>query len=327
MKHTHVVHIGIDVSKQKLDIDAAELGATSIPNTPAQVRKALAAIARKAKPDNPLHVCFESTGPYTGALAEQCQALELPYSILNPNKVKHFAIAIAHAKTDPLDARLIRRYAQVKKPAPATPPSKAVALLDKFVLARDVLVKNTVALGGVLETLKGTPAAKPVERAIAQLQKQTAQCDMLIQQTIDADTELAGLVTALTAVKGVGTLTAAKVIANMPELGTLGRRNAAALAGLAPRTRESGAFKGRARIGGGRKQVRDALFMPATVAIRHNPELKRLHTRLIDKGKPYKVALTAIMRRLLCHLEVLAKNHRARREETPEIAPTYSKKK
>jgi transposase len=316
MNHPHVVHIGIDVSKQKLDIDAAQLGATSIPNTPAQARKALAAIARKAKPDKTLHICFESTGPYTAALAAQCQALKLPYSILHPYKVKHFAIAIAHAKTDALDARLIRRYAEVKNPAPTTPTRKALVQLDKLVLARDALVKSAVALRATLETLKASPAAKPVERAIAQLQKQTAECDVLIAQTVKADEQTAALVAVLSTVKGVGTLTAAKVIANMPELGTLGRRKAAALAGLAPHTRESGTYKGKSRIGGGRKHVRDALFMPATVAIRHNPELKRLHAGLMAKGKPYKVALTAVMRRLLCHLESRAKDYYTKHGET-----------
>jgi transposase len=317
MKNTDVAYIGIDVSKETLDVDAGDSGVLKIANTPVEVRKMLTTITRKAQEGRALQVCFESTGPYAGALIAECQAMGLPYSILNPYKVKHFATSVATAKTDSIDARLIRLYSEVRHPEPTPAPRKALADLDKLVLAREAVMKGTMALRNVLETLKGSCAAKPAERIIAFNMRKVAEYDRLIAEVMNTDMEVSGLADALGSVKGIGKLTAAKVIAGMPELGRLGRRKVAALAGLAPRTRESGQFKGKSRIGGGRKQVRDALFMPATVAIRHDPQMKRLHANLMAKGKPYKVALGAVMRRLLCHLESVAKDYYAQRKEMP----------
>jgi len=315
MKTAEVVYVGIDVSKETLDIDAGELGVTRVANTPLDVRKALAAIARRAQAGKAPQVCFESTGPYTGALIAECQVMGLPYSILNPYKVKHFAKSITQVKTDAMDARIIRLYSEVRRPAPTPVPHKALAELDTLVLAREAVMRSVIALRSTLETLNGTHAEKPMRRIIAFNEKKIAEYDGLLAEAVKKDAEVSGLVGALSAVKGVGTLTAAKVVSGMPEIGRLGRRKAAALAGLAPHTRESGQFKGKSRIGGGRKQVRDALFMPATVAIRYNPEMKRIHAHLMAKGKPYKVALTAVMRRLICHLDSVAKDYYARRKE------------
>ena len=316
MRNADVVHIGIDVSKETLDIDAGDLGVMKIENAPAQVRKALAAIARKAQ-GKPLHACFESTGPYHGTLAAECPAMGVAYSILNPWKVACFAKSIAHAKTDAIDASLVRRYAQVRRPAPTPPPRKAIAELDEHLLARESIMKGTVALRCVLSTLKAPEAGKPLRRAIASNEKRVAECDRLVAQAVKADAEVAGLAGALAAVKGVGELTAAKLVAWMPELGTLGRRKVAALAGLAPYTRESGRWKGKSRIGGGRKGVRDALYMPATSARCHDPHMRRAYENLRAKGKDHNVAQAAIMRKLLCYLEGVARDYYAKRREVP----------
>jgi len=317
MKDTQVAYIGIDVSKETLDIDAGEFGAMKITNTPMEVRKALKALARKAGAERTPQACFESTGPYTGALIAECQAGALRYSVLNPHKVACFAKSVAHAKTDAMDASVIRRYAEAKRPAPARPPRKALAELDEIILAREATMKTLVTLRSVLETVKAPAAAKPVKRTAAFLEKKVAGYDRLIAEAVRADAETSGLVGALSGVKGVGTLTAAKIAAWMPEIGTLGRRGAAALTGLAPHTRESGKWKGRARTGGGRKHVRNALYMPATVAIRHNPHMKRVYEGFMAKGTPYKIAITAVMRRLICHLESVAKAYYARRGLAP----------
>jgi transposase len=308
--HTEIEYIGIDVSKETLDIDAGSLGAAKIANTPAQVRKTLAQFTRKAT--LPLQVCFESTGPYIRPLVAVCQAKSMPYSVLNSQRVSSFAKALASAKTDAIDAYLIRLYAQVRRPAPTPILRKALVELDKLVLARDAIVKCNVALTGTLETLTGSPA-KLMRRVIAANKKKIDECGRLIAKTVKSDEETAGLVSALTGVIGVGELTAVKVISGMPELGHLGRRRVSSLAGLAPHTRESGHFKGKARTGGGRKSVRDALFMAATVAIRFDPEMKRFHEGLMARGKPYMVALTAVMRKMLCHLESVAKAYYAQR--------------
>jgi len=320
MKDAAVVYIGIDVSKETLDIDAGDLGVSRTGNTPAEVRKALKALARKAQGKG-LHACFESTGRYTDALVAECRRAGVAHSVLNPYKVACFAKSVAHAKTDAIDASLIRRYAQVRRPEPAPPPSKAAADLDGLLLLREAIVKATVALRSTLETVKRPAAARPMRRAIAYNEKRVAEYDRLIAGAVEADAEASGLVGALSAVKGVGALTAAKVVAWMPEIGTLGRRKAAALAGLAPRTRESGRWKGLSRIGGGRKGVRDALFMPATVARRHDPHMRRAYDGLMAKGKPHKVAQAAIMRMLLCRLDSVARDYRTKHKETQDSAP------
>ena len=314
MKRAGVVYIGIDVSKETLDIDAGDLGTMKISNEPAEIRKALRGFIRKAG-GGPLQACLESTGPYIRDLVAQCRAAGLPCSVLNPYKVACFAKSVAQAKTDRIDAALIRRYAEVRRPAPSREPPKAAIALDKLVQARARLARSLAELECAIEYMDCPVVRKVQGRTVKFLGKQVAECDRLIAEAAEADAEVGGLVGALDAVTGMGTLTAATIVGAMPEIGTLGRRRVASLAGLAPRTRESGKWKGKARIGGGRKQVRDALFMPATVAIRHDPVMRRLHEREIAKGKPYKVAITAAMRRLLCHLESVAKSYRAKHSE------------
>ena len=316
MRNTEVVYIGIDVSKETLDIDAGDFGVMKIENSPAQVRKALMAVARKAH-GNPLHVCFESTGSYHGTLAAECPVMGIAYSILNPWKVACFAKSIAHAKTDALDASLIRRYAQVRRPAPTPPPRKALADLDEHLLARESITKSTVALRCVLATIKTPAAGKPLKRVIASNEKKIAEYDRLIAEAVKADAEVAGLADALASVKGIGELTAAKLVAWMPELGTLGKRKVAALAGLAPHTRESGKWKGKSRTGGGRRHVRTALYMCAVSAMSANPEMKAFYQRLVARGVVKMVALTATIRRLLCYLESVAKNYYAQHKDVP----------
>ena len=316
MKDTQVVYIGIDVSKDTLDIDAGRLGAAKVANAPAEIRGELKALAKKAQ-GRALHACLESTGRLGDALVAECRRAGVACSVLNPYKVACFAKSVAHAKTDALDAAVIRRYAETRRPEPSPAPSEAAAALDALLVLREALVKAGVVLKAALDAAKAPAAAKPMRRAVACNGKRIAEYDRLIAGAVAADAETAGLVAALASVKGVGTLTAAKVAAWMPEIGTLGRRKAAALAGLAPRTRESGKWKGVARIGGGRKGVRNALFMPATVARIHDPHMRRAFEALTARGKPYKVALSAVMRMLLCRLDSVARDYRAKLKEMP----------
>ena len=311
MKETGAVYIGIDVSKGTLDIDAGDLGVLKVANTAAGVRKALAGLARKAGAGVPLHVCMEATGPYIRTLVAGCRSAGLPCSILDPHRVALFARSLSHAKTDRIDASVIRRFAQQSRPAPWRPPSGAAAKVDRFLLARDTLVESLGRLRNVLGTLRGSPAAKPLEKAAALMEKQVAGLDRLIAEAVAGDAGLAGLTAALASVTGVGALTAAKVAVWMPEVGTLGRRGAAALAGLAPHTRESGKWRGKSFTGGGRKCVRDALYMPATSARRSDPYMRRVYEGLRARGKIHKVAQTAVMRRLICSLEAAAKAYYA----------------
>jgi transposase len=316
----NIAYIGIDVSKDTLSIDAGALGTRTIPNTPADIRKALKGIVRKAG-DTPPHICFEATGPYTHALVKECCAL--PFSILNPYLVSQFAKSLGSAKTDPIDAGIIRRYAEVKRPEASPKPRESIARIRRLLTERNALTKSLVLFGAVVEG----GAAKHARQAIKAVGRLVKKIDAEIDKAGEADEETAGLVDALDGVTGVGRLTAVIVAAQVPEIGTLGRRKAGKLAGLAPFTRQSGRWKGKAFIGGGRKDVRNALYMPAMVARRYNPDLQTLHTRPTAKGKPCKVAMTAVMRKLFCHLDAVARKHKAARAAsgpTPSFLPSAS---
>jgi transposase len=160
---------------------------------------------------------------------------------------------------------------------------------------------------------KGSPEGAYLRKSIASDNRLIAKIEADIRAVLKSDARLGGLVAALAGTEGVGELTAAKVAALMPELGTLGRRRAASLAGLAPVTRQSGRWRGQSRIGGGRSSVRTALYMSALVAARHNPVLREVYTRLVAKGKKPKLALTAVMRRLIVRLDAVAKAYYAGR--------------
>jgi transposase len=307
MKDRPVVYIGVDVAKDSLSVDAGEVFKGEIENSTDAIRGLLNKLTKRCVDDQVVCICFESTGPYGERLFLECCEAGVPACILNPAKVRHYAKAMSEAaKTDPIDARVIRLFAENKRPEPTPPPSAATIHLRKLVLTRNALMKSVVQLSGTQETVVGSAAGEVLAKAIAELRMRIKELDRLITHAIAGDQRIAGLAAALAEIDGVGKLSAAKMVAMVPELGTLGRRRSAALAGLAPFTRDSGRYKGKTFISGGRAEVRRALFMPATVAIKHNPVLRDAYQNLRKNGKPYKVAITAIMRRLFQHMDAVA---------------------
>ncbi len=323
MKDTQTVYIGVDVSKDSLRFDSEDLLVGEVPNTASKIRAALGKLQKKVGEGNVLHICLEATGPYGELLAGECHRANIRVSVLNPAKVRHYAAAISEsAKTDPIDARVIRLFAQARNPPPTPRPSEAAVQLRKLVLAREALTRSATEFCGILDSVDGSQAAKAIKKTIASMKKQIGQLERQIQETLKSDEKLGGLSEALSEIQGVGPTTAATILAYAPEIGTLGRRQAGALAGLAPYTRDSGKLKGKAFISGGRPQVRCALFMPATVARRHNPVLKEIYERMIANGKPYKVAMTAIMRRLFCHMDAVAAAWLAEHDPGAQATPS-----
>ncbi len=317
MKDPKSVYIGVDVSKDSLRFDSENLLVGDVPNTAPKIRAALGKLQRTAGEGNEIHICLEATGPYGELLVSECHRAKIRVSVVNPAKVRYYAAAISEsAKTDPIDARVIRLFAQARTPLPMPAPSEESVQLRKLVLARDALVRSSTELCGALDSVKGSQAEKSVKKAIVAIKRQIAQLDTQIQETLQSDKKLCGISGALCGIEGVGSTTAAAVLAYTPEIGTLGRRRAGALAGLAPYARDSGRFKGKTFISGGRPQVRRALFMSATVARRYNPVLNTVYERLIASGKPYKVAQTAIMRRLFCHMDAVSAKWLAEHAET-----------
>jgi transposase len=302
-----VVYVGVDVAKDSLSVDMAGGFTGPVENTTEAVRGLLKKVEKHCGDAHTACICFEATGPYGERLFLECCQAGVRASMLNPAKVRQFAKAMSEsAKTDPIDALMIRLFAESRKPEPTPPPSAGLLAVRKLVVARNMLIQSVVQLSGTQETTAGSPAGDILAQAIGELRGRIKDLDGQIALALAGDEQLAGLVNALSDIDGVGKLSATKMVALVPELGTLGRRRAAALAGLAPFTRDSGRCKGKTFISGGRAEVRRALFMPATVAITHNPVLRAAYRNLRKNGKPYKVAITAIMRRLFQHMDAVA---------------------
>ena len=244
-------------------------------------------------------VVYESTGPWHRAL-EEALADTLPLACVNALRARRFAQALGQeAKTDAVDARVLAAMGAAIPLRNVTPRSATGRDLDELQTARDALVRDrTAALN------RGHHARYPLlkrqfELRLAQMERQIKALDAEIGKLIAADEALSRRAEVLTSIPGIARVTAAGLLSKMPELGRIDGKAAASLAGLAPVTRESGAWKGRSFIGGGRSRPRRMLYMAAVSAITHNPDLARKYQELRARGKPPKVALTAVMRKLV----------------------------
>jgi transposase len=227
--------------------------------------------------------------------------------MLNPGKVRKFAEGTSvMAKTDHIDARVIRLFAEHVKPAGDTPPPPAQARLRELAGSRAALERVAEQLSGHLDGAPGGDGAKAVRAALKHIDRQAGALGARMAEVRDSDARIKGLCGALDAIKGVGEKTALTVVALAPELGALGRRGSAALAGLAPHPRDSGKTNAPRFIKGGRFRLRRALYMPALSAAKHNAALKGVYQNLRGRGKPFKVAITAVMRRLFARMDSVA---------------------
>ena len=302
------VHIGLDVAKLTLQVDLAgrEL---ALPNTPAGHRSLLTALRRlQLKTGRPTHVVCEGTGGYERAVVRALQAAGQPVSVHNAARVRAFARAKGRlAKTDVLDAAVLSAFGAVMQPASDTPPSESEAALAALVARRDQL-KELVALEARRTEHHEHPAVKKEAALLAkQLAAHLAKIETEITAVLAASAEVKARVERLTQVAGVGVVSAYSLLAHLPELGQLPRGAIAALAGVAPMNADSGPMRGQRHIRGGRAPARKALYMAALCATLHNPLIKTFYQKLRAKGKPAKVALTAVMRKLLIHLNSLLK--------------------
>ena len=303
------IHVGLDVAKLTLQVDLAgrEL---ALPNTPAGHRSLLAHLRRlQAKTGQAVHVVCEGTGGYERAVVATLQAEDVAASVHNAARVRAFARAQGRlAKTDVLDATVLSDFGHAMQPASDTPPSESEAALAALVIRRDQL-KELVAL----ETRRDEHHLHPgVKREAVRLQKQLAahlkHIETQIKELLAVAEEVKMWVERLTQVAGVGPVSAYTLLAYLPELGKLSRGAIAALAGVAPMNADSGPIRGQRHIRGGRAPARKALYMAALCATLHNPLIKAFYKKLRTKGKPAKVALTAVMRKLLIHLNSLLKS-------------------
>jgi transposase len=314
-----VVYAGVDVAKAtlQLHLQGQQSEFRNIPEGLTRLHTHLQTVPG-------VHVVCEATGGYEQALVKLLQQGQIPVSVINPARVRAAAQAQGErAKTDPIDARGLTDYGQRYQPEP-TPPTSATQ--DKLVALTQWL--KQFIHGQALAKTQAEHHQDPFVRRqhaklLKHLQAQVAAVEKQIKALIQEDAALQQRVDCLDQIQGVGPRTAWMVLAHMPELGELNRHQVAALAGLAPWTRESGTMKGRRCIGGGRPEVRLALYMAALSAARCNPVLCPLYKHLRAKAKLPKVALTAVMRRLLTYM-----NHciKALPQETAAAQPQNAKK-
>lgn len=312
MTHTITRVAGVDIAKAHLDIALYPAGQTRrFANDPAGIRKLLSVL----KTEKAQRVVFEPTGPFHRPLEEALAEAGIAFVRVNPERARRFAEATGTlAKTDRIDARGLARMGAVLDLAPTLLPSPARQRLKELASTRRALVDAATAernrLGATTEPL----CRRLAGQRIAQLSRHIARIEREIEAVIAADPDLARQCDLLATIPGVGRLTAAVLLAEMPELGTMEARQAASLAGLAPIADDSGARRGRRVIRGGRATLRQALYMPAVSAIRHDPVMHAFYERLRAAGKPAKLALTAVMRKLVITANAIIRDGRAWRE-------------
>jgi transposase len=316
MTTTAPPYIGIDVSATRLDIAVWPTGAHWQSPYPAPHTAALAQVVGRLQAYAPQLVVLEATGGWEAALQTALTAAGLAVAVVNPRQVRDFARASGRlAKTDALDAQVLAQFAaQLQPPVRPVPPA-AIQALRALVRRRQQVVAMLVAESNA-RRLASAPVQVSIDRHRAYLQGERAALDAAITAAITADAALQEQAARLQSTPGVGPVLAATLLAELPELGQLNRREVAALAGVAPLNRDSGRRHGPRRCWGGRSTLRPALYMATRTAVRHNPVLRPLYARLRAAGKPDKVAIVACMRRLLIILNAMT------RDQLPFHAPS-----
>ncbi|MCJ7509700.1 MAG: IS110 family transposase [Dehalococcoidia bacterium] len=299
------IHVGIDVAKDRLDV-------AQRPGTEAwwvtNDESGIADLVARLKALGPTLVVLEATGgielPAVGALA----AAGLPVVVVNPRQVREFARATGRlAKTDAIDAQVLAQFAEAVRPALRPLPDAATHQLSSLVTRRRQVIEMLTAEKNRLRT--AAPAVcGHIKEHIVWLERSLSDLDRELGQVIHSSDIWRAQDNLLQSAPGVGPVLSTTLLAELPELGSLNRKEIAALVGVAPLNRDSGTLRGRRTVWGGRSQVRAALYMAALVATRRNPVIRAFYDRLVGAGKPKKVALTACMRKLLTILNAMIRH-------------------
>jgi transposase len=309
--------VGIDVAKANLDVaERPETAPMRLPND----ELGITALVERLTAAPPTLIVLEATGGLEGPVVAALTAAGLAVAVVNPRQVRDFAKAVGHlAKTDALDAQVLAHFAEAIRPTPRPLPEAERQALAALLTRRRQIVAMLVAEQQRLGTT--AMALRPrIEAHIAWLRQERDDLDRELKHQVRqspawrADDDL------LQSVPGVGPVLATTLIADLPELGRLDRKQIAALVGVAPFTCESGILRGRRIIWGGRAQVRAALWMGTLVAVQHNPVIRAVYARLLAAGKPKKVALTACMHKLLTILNALLRQRTAWNPGPPAIS-------
>jgi transposase len=302
------IFIGIDVAKDRLDVHLRPLGEAF---TVARDNEGLAALVDRLKHVAPALIVVEATGGFEVTVAAAIGSAGLPLAVVNPRQIRDFARATGKlAKTDALDAAAIAHFAEAVRPEPRPLPDAQAQELGELVARRRQIIEMIVAERNRLRSLRSGRLKKRIEQHLAVLQKELTAIENDLGDSIRGTPAWRENEDLLTSVPGVGNATAHTLLADLPELGTLRRKQISALSGIAPFNRDSGTWRGKRTVSGGRASVRTALYMAALVASRFNPVIAAFYQRLRAAGKPPKVALVACMRKLLVILNAIIRDKR-----------------
>ena len=299
--------VGIDISKDTLDV-CIDPGAEAL--HVAYDHKGIEAISQRLKTEAPTLIVVEATGGLEMRLASELAALGLNIAVINPRQARDFAKATGQlAKTDRVDAAMLAAFAKAIRPQVRALKDAETRALDDLVSRRRQLIAMRVQ-----ETLRlGTAASKPMQKSlnahIVWLDKRIAEIDTDLTQRLRNSDVWRAKDDLLRGIPGVGVVTTQTLLAKCPELGTLNRREIAALIGVAPLANDSGKHRGKRFVWGGRADVRTVLYMAAISAIRCNTNIKAFAERLKQSGKPAKVVIVACMRKLLTIMNAMLKNN------------------
>lgn len=289
--------IGVDISKATLDAHAYPVGqAHSVPNTPHGFKDLL----KWLQAYEVVRVVFEPTGAYHHDFERALAKAELPLCKINPLQAKRYAQSRGkRAKTDAVDAAMLARMGHEHNLEPKPIFSQAIDEMKELSVARLALVKDRTAASNRRHVRRSPLLQRQSKARIAHIDAQIAQIDAAIAAIMATQPDLMEKEKILLSIPGIGPATVRAFIIDMPELGSIENAQAASLVGLAPIASDSGAMRGKRHIGGGRAHVRQAIYMPALVACRYNPDLKAKYNAMIKLGKSPKIAITAIMRKLV----------------------------
>jgi transposase len=299
--------VGIDVSKRMLDIFDDGIGTVErIANAPQPITEQVA----RWRCGN-VFVVFEATGVYDRALAEALHQAGIRFARINPARARDFARAGGQlAKTDAIDARMLAAFARQMAPAADPPPEPARNTLALLAKRRDQLVQMRAQEKNRRSEARDRAMKESIARVLSYLDGEVEAIEAEIKALIKSEPEISEQARLIRSAPGIGPVACMQLIAQMPELGQVGPKQVAALAGLAPLNVDSGSYRGKRAIGGGRKRVRDALYMAALNAVRRDGSFKNFYQRLRAAGKPAKLALIAVARKLLIILNAMLRDRK-----------------
>jgi transposase len=300
--------VGLDIAKDHIDVGTwPEQRHWQVPNQ----TEGIARLVEELAALSPACIVLEASGGYEQEAAATLATAGLPVVVVNPRQVRDFAKSTGQlAKTDRLDALILARFAAAVRPEIRPLPDAAATELRELLVRRTQLVTMKTAEKNRLKTA-GPAVRKHIKAHIAWLEEQLEELDAELRNRLKGSSIWREKEQLLRSVKGIGPVASITLLALLPELGRLSRKEIASLAGLAPIPRDSGRFRGKRTIWGGRRRVRQGLYMATVSAARHNPVISAFYERLIAAGKPPKVALTACMHKLLVILNAMLRDGKA----------------